>query len=80
MNESWSKYVFIDFEQPENQRVFLDHKVPKKMFFIYGRVYMVMLGCILMLRVGTQKLIDIFAKPENSPIFWSSFFVRNVFF
>ena len=38
------KHFFIDFEEPENQRVFLDHKVPKKMFFFYSRVYIVMQG------------------------------------
>ena len=57
------------FEESENNRVFLDHKVPKKMFFIQSRLYMVMQGCILMLRVGVQKSMDIFEELENSPIF-----------
>ena len=71
----------IDFEEPENQRVFLDHKVPKKMFFIYSRVYMVMQGCLLMLRVGAQKSIETFLRsPKIAQYSGVVFFVQNVFF
>ena len=45
------------FEKAENQRVFLDRKVPKKMILSQSRIYMAMQACILMLRVGAQKSI-----------------------
>ena len=45
--KGWSPKIDIDiFEEPVNQRVFLDHKVPKKMFFLQSGLYMVMQGCI----------------------------------
>ena len=50
------------FEEPENQRVFLDYKVLKKMFFIQSRLYIVMQVCVLMLRVAAQKSIKTFLK------------------
>ena len=45
------------FEEPENQKVFLDYKVPKKMIFSQSRITMAIQGCILMLRVGAQKSV-----------------------
>ena len=45
------------FEEPENQRVFIDHKISKKMIFSQSRVYMIMQGGILMIRVGDQNSI-----------------------
>ena len=54
--EGWNQKINIDiFEDPKNQRVFLDHKVPKKMFFTQSRLYMAMQGCILMSRFTAQK-------------------------
>ena len=48
-----TRKIDIDiFEEPKNQRVFLDHKVWKKIIFSPSRLYMSMQGCILMLRVG----------------------------
>ena len=43
--------------KPKNHRVFLDHKVCRKMIFSESCLYMAMQGCILMLRVGAQKSI-----------------------
>ena len=53
------------FEEPENQRVFLDHEVLKKMIFSQSRLYMAMQGCILMLRAGAQKSIETFVKSSK---------------
>ena len=52
----WSPKIDIDiFEEPENQRVLVDDKVLKKMFFIQSRLHMAMQGCILISGVGAQK-------------------------
>ena len=53
------------FEETENQRVFLDNKVCKKMNFSESRLYMAMQGCILMIRVGAQKSIWAFLKSQK---------------
>ena len=50
------------FEEPKNHRVFLDHKVLKKMNFSESRFYMAMQGCISVLRVGAQKSIRTYLK------------------
>ena len=49
-------------EKPENQGVLLDLKIHKKMIFSESRLYMAMQGCILVLRVGAQKLIWTFLR------------------
>ena len=50
------------FEEPKNQRVFLGHKVYKKINFSKSHLYMAMQGCDLVLRVGAQKSIYTFLK------------------
>ena len=51
--KGWSPKIDMDFfEEPENQRVFLDQKIFKNMIFSQSRLYMAMQGCILVLRVG----------------------------
>ena len=45
------------FEEPKNHRVFLDHKICKKMNFSESHLSLAMQGCISVLRVGAQKLI-----------------------
>ena len=69
------------FEEPENHRVFLDHKVPKKMIFSQSRVSMAMQGCILVLRVGAQKSIwTISEKPKNQRVFQDHKVPKNTIF
>ena len=53
-NQYRYRYLKIDvdiFEEPENERVFLDIKVYKNNNFIQSRLYMAMQGCDLVLRV-----------------------------
>ena len=75
------KNVCIDCVEPENQRVFLNDKVPKKVIFSESRVYMAMKGCIFMLRVGAQKSIETFLRnPKIVRYSKVVFFVQKVFF
>ena len=61
--EGWSPKIDMNiFEEPENQRVFLDLKVCKKMNSSECLLYMAMQGCFLVLRVGAQKSICTFLK------------------
>ena len=56
--KGWCPKIDMDFpEEPENQRVFLDNKVCKKMNFSESRLYMAMQGCISVLRVKAQKSV-----------------------
>ena len=57
--------VFYIFEEPKNQRVFPGLKVCKKMIFNVIRLYMVMEGCELVLRVEAQKSIWTFFKSQK---------------
>ena len=68
-------------EEPENQRVFLDHQIHKKIFFIQSRLYMAIQGCILILRVGAQKSIETFLRsPKITRYSGVVYFAQKVFF
>ena len=61
--KGWSPKIDMDFfEEPENQKVFLDDKIHKKMVFSQSRLYMAMQKCILMLSDGAQKSIWAFLR------------------
>ena len=60
------------FEEPENQRVFLDHKVLKKINFSESSLYMDMQGCIWMLKVVTLGLCEAPTERQPSSLPWMS--------
>ena len=75
------KIDMVIFEETENQRIFLDHRVPKNVIFNQSHVYMTMQGCIFMLGVGAQKSIKTFLKgPKIARYSEVVFFVQKVFF
>ena len=80
--KGWSPKIDMEIsEEPENQRVFLDHEIHKKMLFIQSRLYMVMQGCSLMLRIGAQKSIETFLRSLKIARYSGVIlFVQNVFF
>ena len=86
--KGWSPKIDMDiFEEPKNHRVFLDHKVWKKINFSESRLYMDMQGCILMLRVGAQNRYSHIWRAQKKPKilirfnFWSAYFLkRGLFF
>ena len=75
------KIVIDIYEEPENQRVFLDYKVRKKMFFypkssLHGHagVHFDVKGC-------SPKIDkDIFEEPENQRVFVDFKFFKKIFF
>ena len=77
----WSPKIDMDiFKKPENQRAFLGYKISKTLFFSQSRVYMIMHGCILMLRFCAQKSIQTFLKSRKTAQYSQIvFFVQNVF-
>ena len=80
--KGWNSKIDKDiFEEPENQRVLANDNVPKKMISTQNRLYMAMQGCIFMLRVGAQKVIDTFLRSSKiARNFGLVYFAQKVFF
>ena len=80
--KGWSLKIDIYiFEEPENQRLLADDKVPKKNDFYQESCLHGHAGVHFYVKGWSPKIYrHIFEKLENSPKFWSSLFCPKSIF
>ena len=68
------------FEEPGNQRVFVDHEVLKKMIFIQSHGHMAMQGRILFLRIAAQKSMKTFLRSPKIDRYSKVVFLSKMYY